>query len=151
MCGVYICTKWRCLGFTTSTLYVPKIQVGERCNSLPYDFFPRYWPFVRGIQQSVVDSPHRWSVMGSFDAALLWRHNGRHSVSNHRPRHCLLNRLFRRRSTSKLRVTGLCAGNSPGTGEFPAQMTSNAENVCIWWRHHGLWCWPPYAVKPTIE
>ena len=27
------------------------------------------------------------------------------------------------------RVTGLCAGNSPVTGEFPAQMTSNAENV----------------------
>ena len=32
----------------------------------------------------------------------------------------------------KLRVTGLCAGNSPGTGEFPAQMDSNAENVSIW-------------------
>ena len=36
---------------------------------------------------------------------------------------------FRRRSkkTSKLRVTGLCAGNSPTTGIFPAQMASNAE------------------------
>ena len=31
------------------------------------------------------------------------------------------------RNTSKLRVNGLCAGNSPGTGEFPAQMSSNAE------------------------
>ena len=51
---------------------------------------------------------------------------------------CLLNRSFRRRSkkTSKLRVTGLCAGNSPMTGEFPAQMDSNAESVSIWWRHH---------------
>ena len=29
-----------------------------------------------------------------------------------------------------------CGGNSPVTGEFPAQMTSNAENVSIWWRHH---------------
>ena len=29
--------------------------------------------------------------------------------------------------TSKLRVTGLCVGNSPGTDEFPAQMASNAE------------------------
>ena len=27
---------------------------------------------------------------------------------------------------------------SPGTGEFPAQMASNAENVSIWWRHHGI-------------
>ena len=38
----------------------------------------------------------------------------------------------------KLRVTGLCEGNSPVTGEFPAQKTSNAENVSIWWRHHGI-------------
>ena len=69
---------------------------------------------------------------------LLWRQNGRGSVSNHQPHDCLLNRLFRRRSkkTSKLRVTGLCARNSPGTGEFPAQMTNNAETVSIWWRHH---------------
>ena len=68
---------------------------------------------------------------------LQWRHNERDSVSNHQPHDCLLNRLFRRRSkkTSKLRVTGLCAGNSPGTGEFPAQMASSAENVSISWRH----------------
>ena len=39
--------------------------------------------------------------------------------------------------TSKFRVTGLCAGNSPVPSEFPAQMTSYAENVSIWWRHHG--------------
>ena len=38
--------------------------------------------------------------------------------------------------TSKLHVTGLCAGNLPGTGEFPAQMARNAENASIWWRHH---------------
>ena len=69
---------------------------------------------------------------------LQWRHNGLDGVSNHQPHHCLLSRLFGRRSkkTSKLRVTGLCAGNSPGTGEFPAQMASNAENAFIWWRHH---------------
>ena len=67
-----------------------------------------------------------------------WRNNSNDGVSNHQPHHCLLNRLFRRRSkkTSKLRVTGLCRGNSPVTGEFPAQMASNAENVSIWWRHH---------------
>ena len=43
----------------------------------------------------------------------------------------------RRRSkkTSKVRLTGLCAGNSPVTGEFPTQMASNAEKVSIWWRH----------------
>ena len=56
------------------------------------------------------------------------------TVSNHQPRGCLLNRLCRHRSkkTSKVRVTGLIVG----TGEFPAQRASYAENVSIWWRHH---------------
>ena len=69
---------------------------------------------------------------------LQWRHNGRDSAPNHQLHYCLLKRLFRRRSKKalKLRVTGLCAGNSPVTGKFPAQMASNAENVSIWWRHH---------------
>ena len=64
--------------------------------------------------------------------ALRWRHNGHDGVSNHQHHRCLLNRLFgcRSKKTSKLRVTGFCAGNSPG--EFPAQMASNAENVSIW-------------------
>ena len=71
---------------------------------------------------------------------LRWRHNERSGVSNHQPLDCLLKYLFRRRlkETSKLRVTGLCEGNSPLTGEFPAQRASNAENASIWWRHHGL-------------
>ena len=73
---------------------------------------------------------------------LHWRHNEPDSVSNHQPHDCLLNWLFRRRSkkTSKLHITGLCVGNSLGTGEFPTQMASKAENVSIWWRHHAsLW------------
>ena len=75
-----------------------------------------------------------WSVT----CALQWRHNGLDGVSNHQPHDCLLSRLFGRRSkkTSKLRVTGLCAEYSPVTGEFPAQMASNAEKVSIWWRRH---------------
>ena len=72
---------------------------------------------------------------------LQWRHIECDGVSNHQPHDCLLNRLFRLRpkKTSKLCVTGLCAGNSPVTGEFPAQRASNAENVSIWWRHHVSW------------
>ena len=52
---------------------------------------------------------------------LQWRRNGHHGVSNHQPYGRLLNRLFGRRSkkTSKLRVTGLCAGNSPGPVNSP--------------------------------
>ena len=64
-----------------------------------------------------------------YCATLEWCLNGRDAVSNHQPRHCLRNRLSRRRlkKTSKLPVTGLCVGNSPVTGEFPAQMASNTE------------------------
>ena len=52
---------------------------------------------------------------------LHWRHNDHDGVSNHQPHGCLLNRLFRRRSkkTPKLRITGLCAGNSPGPVNSP--------------------------------
>ena len=76
--------------------------------------------------------------------ALQWRHNGRDCVSNHQPHDSLLHHVFRRRSkkTSKLRVTGLCEGNPPETGEIPAQKANNAENAgSIWWRHHGFNLW----------
>ena len=53
-----------------------------------------------------------------YDHAHTIFHDG---VSNYQPHHCLLNRLFGRRSrkASKLRVTGLCAGNSPGPVNSP--------------------------------
>ena len=75
--------------------------------------------------------------------SLLWCHNDHGGISNHQPHGCLLNCLFRRKSkkTSKLRITDLCAENSPGTGEFPTQMASNMENVSIWWRHHVVPWW----------
>ena len=54
-------------------------------------------------------------------SSLHWRHNERSGVLNHQPHDCLFNCFFRRRSkkTPKLRVTGLCPGNSSMTGEFP--------------------------------
>ena len=87
---------------------------------------------VTGFATIYVTGSHRILL------TLQWRHNRHDSVSNHQPHDCFLNRLFRRRSkkTPKLRVSGLCAGNSPGTGEFLAQMASNAENVSDCWRHY---------------
>ena len=91
---------------------------------------------------------------------LVWRHNGQDGVSNHQPHDYLLNCLFRPRSTktSKLRVTDLCVGNSTVTGEFPAQMASNGENVSIWWRYHACvvrkwlwWCEPAVTNKPIVS
>ena len=96
----------------------------------------------RAVFWHIIDTQAKATFLCSSEiilGTLRWRHNGRDSVSNHHPHDCLLNRVFRRKpkKTSKLRVIGLCAGNSSGTGEFPTQMASNAENVSIWWRHHG--------------
>ena len=59
--------------------------------------------------------------LASGGLALHWRQNDHEGVSNHQPHGCLLNPLFRCRSkkTSKLRVTGLCVGNSPGPVNSP--------------------------------
>ena len=65
---------------------------------------------------------HTWTTLSIFIATPLhWRHNDHGGVTNHQPHDCLLSRLFRRRSkkTSKLCVTGLCAGNSPGPVNSP--------------------------------
>ena len=107
---------------------------------------PNQWPFVRGIHPSRVDSPHKGPVMWKhfpchdiiMYITLRLCHNEHNGISTHRHLDCLLNRLFRHRSKkpSKLHVTGFCDGNSPVTGEFPAQRASNAENVSIWWCHH---------------
>ena len=61
------------------------------------------------------------SPMWTANLTLQWRHNGHYSVSIHQPHDCLLNRLFRRisKETSKLCVTGLCAGSSPGPVNSP--------------------------------
>ena len=66
---------------------------------------------------------------------------------------CLLNPLFRRRSkkTSKLHATGLCEGNSPVTGEFHPQRTSNAENISIGWHHHATrCCWRGFVISAHL-
>ena len=84
---------------------------------------------------------------------LQWRHNERDGISHHQPHDYLLNRLFRRRSkkTSEHRVTGLCVGNSPVTGEFPAQRVSNAANAFIWWRYHGTTEKATFDVLSTVK
>ena len=74
------------------------------------------------MQYGVMDPGQHWF-------SLQWCHNERDGVLNHQRLDCLPNRLFRRRSKekSKLRVTGLCEGNSPVTSGYPAQGASNAE------------------------
>ena len=71
------------------------------------------------VHKNIVIFQAIWSKAAANAVTLLWRHNGRDDVSNHQPHECLLNRSSRRRSkkSSKLRVTGPCAGKSPETGD----------------------------------
>ena len=78
--------------------------------------------------------------MSPLVGSLHWRHNDHDGVSNHQPHGCLLNRLFRRRSkkTTKLRVTGLCVGNSPGPVNSlhkgpVTQKVFPFDDVIMWW------------------
>ena len=90
-----------------------------------------------------------WNVMRSMwsycitdntapKRTLQWRHNERDGVSNRQPYDFFTQAFIQAqiKKTSKLRVTGLCDGNSPVTSEFSAQRARNAENVFIWWRHN---------------
>ena len=98
----------------------------DKTVQLPYHFYdgnpiPGKTVFIlRQVRQCVIHALDKASMGKShswlgWSRSLQWRHNGRDGVSNHQPHHCLLNRLFGRRSkkTPKLRVTGLCTGNSP--------------------------------------
>ena len=70
--------------------------------------------------------------------SLQWRHNGLDGISNLQLHDCLLNRLFKAQIKENIKAPRhwFCEGNSPVTGEFPTQRTSNAENVSIWRRHY---------------
>ena len=151
---------WRLLPLTQCTLY-PQSLVGlpapgqdDSCQKKRRNSTAPIGINVRELKLTYTRTPSievRWRIYASVNwlvssldhvmaYPLVWRHNGRDGVSTHQPHDCLLNLSCRCRSkkTSKLRVTGLCAWNSPVAGEFPAQMASNAENVSIWWRHHAL-------------
>ena len=136
---IYICVKIHIYAF----IYDAAVWKREKQNAI--------WTIVTPVLVPNVYINLHALILDYRILTLQWRHNGRDGVSNHQGPDCLLNCLFRRRSkkTSKLCVTGLCEGNSPVTSEFPAQMASNAENVSIWWRHHGWWInWPLF---PTLR
>ena len=70
----------------------------------------------------------------------MWRHNEHDGVSN-TSLPIVYSTVYSgadKKNPSKLHVTGLCEGNSPVIGEFPAQRASNVENVSISWRHHDI-------------
>ena len=95
----------------------------------------RYISKRHNRHQSVSIRARRYFPLPRIGDALQWRHNGRDSVSNHQPHDCLLNRLFRRRSKDRSLAFV--------RGIHWEQLARYAENVSIWWRHHGIYCHPP--------
>ena len=88
---------------------------------------------VEGIAPPTVSLFPAENVGGNFD----WhRFVG---VSNHQPHVCLLNRLYRRisKNTSKLRVTGLCAGNC--SHKWPITRKMFPFDDVMMARYEGLW------------
>ena len=129
--------------------YISYLSVSARCKQPSGESFRSANPFLmaRSWPSGTLDTAvgggiarDSWACIRSWHTAhaLQWCHNERNGVSNHKPHDCLLNRLSRctSKKTSKLRVTGLCAENSPVIDESPAQRASNAGNISIWWRHH---------------
>ena len=134
---------------TSGSSFETKI-FSDQCRNVHFGdwlLFNSLWPGDAIWHQGIV-----LSSGSSWVRSLQWRHNERDGIPNHQPYDCLLNRLFRHRlkKTSKLRVTSLCAGNSPVTSEFPTQMASNAEIVSIWWHHHVI-TWHQFSPKPLPE
>ena len=81
-------------------------------------------------QRYIVTYMHKYiyTLYTYNNATSRWRHNRRDGVSNHQRLGCLFDSLFWHRSKkiSRPRVTGLCEGNRPVTGEFHTQRASNA-------------------------
>ena len=87
-----------------------------------FKVYPCFSPTDLYDHPRLMKTPHIWLVLfSSIGFSLQRRNNERDGVSNHSRLECLLNRLLRRRSkkTSKLRVIGLCEGNSTVTGNSP--------------------------------
>ena len=63
----------------TLMIWLQQHTVQQSCHDdvIKWNHFPRYWPFVRGIHQSPVNSPHKGQWSGALMFALIWtRING---------------------------------------------------------------------------
>ena len=111
--------------------------------------FSRYWPFVRGIHRSPVNSPHKGQWRGALMFSLIcaringWVNSGEAgNLRRHRADYDVivmighLVRAVTNKTSSALLV--LCWVNQVVTGKFPSQRDRNVENLSMWWRHHDI-------------
>ena len=61
------CRVWLKLGVTTAM----NQSLHEHDDVIKWKHFPRYWPFMRGIHRSPVNSPHKGQWRGAFTFSLI--------------------------------------------------------------------------------
>ena len=59
------------LGLSILTSDQSLISKGRHDDVIKWKHFPRYWPFVRGIHRSSVNSPHKGQWRGNFMFTLI--------------------------------------------------------------------------------
>ena len=105
--------SWRCDCFVTWFCYQLIAKTGNKAATPPGpDPYAPMCPFISG------NDTHYNEVIMSAMASQITSLTIVYSTVHSR---------CRSRKTSKLRVTGLCEGNSLGTGEFPTQRASNGR------------------------
>ena len=130
--------------------------VGVKYNT---DFLNQHWLVInrRLLCPNIFAQTNDDLFIDSIYISLQWRHNECGSVSNHQTHGCLLNRLFRRwsKKTSKLRVTELCAGNSPGPVNSPHKWPVTRKmfpfDDVIMWSHHGVNIYTKFRTRLSVN
>ena len=79
---------------------------------------------MRGTKWFIEAWWHTGMSVNGIIATLQWRHNEPDGLFNHQPRDCLLNRYS---GADQIRYQRFASLAVVVTGEFPAQMTCNAE------------------------
>ena len=126
----------------------------EHADVIKWKHFQRYWPFVRGIYRSTVNSPHKGQRRGALMFSLIcaringWVNNGEAGeLRRYRPHYdvtvmkcwrylfliwvCKLP-WWRYQMEIFSALLALCAGNSLVTGEFPSKRPVT-ELWCFLW------------------
>ena len=63
-----------CIGYIISSSWIHVILASDTCHHddvIKWKHFPRYWPFVRGIHRSPVNSPHKGQWRGALMFSLI--------------------------------------------------------------------------------
>ena len=102
--------------------------------------FPRYWPFVRGIHWSPVNSPHKGQWRGALIFSLIctringWVNNGEAGDLRHNRAHydvTVMKQIKTPQHGNAFRITGPCF-----EGISPVNKPQRACKIVLWFFHY---------------